>query len=1198
MKRLIVFIIAAFLPIIALFSCNAESTDGNTDKGRVGNTIYGSDVETVLVVDMNASKQVISGVDAIADEIDSLIGKYPRKYGDTQPEADHEIVVGDTTRPITAKAKELLDKEIKKELRDVSDEKIIDDTIGYAIYAESGSVAIVWTDWHIVENSVDYFIENYIASDSLSLADGYLKVETLSLDAYLEERGNRIREEQWAKLEEKIGPEYGPEIIASMRNLYSLYKPEAVSWLANLYDADIGGFYFSNSARNTEGYLPDIESTYGALGLVEETGMAEMFDNDYTKALPAEMLQKIGKWIQSLQDEDGYYYQPQWPKEFLKERGLQTRMTRDLGSARAVLRKIGLAEIYPASSFGLSGRLPAGRDVAVAVSKLIPTSGMLSQFESVEKFTAYINKLDEEVLAIKDPDDRAYKLYAIGNEFQSITGMVKKNPEFVTILHQFFEKHQDQITGTWSSVVSYNATNGLHKIAHIYNSLGFELNYIDEMIKTAMTLLSRTVTTSPIDSGVQVYNAWSSIEYIYENLRRCSSNPKEAEKKLNEIKQYVYANAVDAIDATASQIAGFIRDDGSSGYNRNGSSYTAQGCPIAVSGSVEGDVNGYSIVTTNIAKFIVGALDLPEYEVKLFSEKERVEFVKIIENLGTIIKDQEELIADVPITFEDGQIPEQFKIGVDNGRVVNEGASVTVEEIDGNHVLHYVGVHRKGIADGRNLGITVPINLTSSQANAAVIEFDLCIYNDGTDDNNSSLIEWIMRAKGGIVLYPRIGTTSAGKVILYDSNGAAIAVLGNVDRKIKFRFEYYWAEGEYKVYANDMLKGKGNTLYSSTLINNPITEMLLCSPSGTYSNYYIDNLRCSRVSKVYDPNEQIQYPEKPETEDFEGEVNLAQYGKGYNVTTEKGFSAVYDNANNRTNLGGATAFVRTDETGNKFLSVYAPKRANDERGHTLKMSVPTEMRDYPNAYVFEASIKLNSVSTSKGFLEIMFFNGRRYGQINMTTDDNGIVCLAGLPVGYYDEWFNLKLEYHLEKGVIRVYNNDLYMGEITTFTSSDNTTQKAVSKLGAVTGFSVSVLNSGGSASFSIDNFATYTTELEYTERAVDTLPAPNPDKDDFIPEPIPDEEPEPEPDPNPGTGTGGGTTPDPNPGTGGGTTPDPNPGTGGGTTPDPNPGTGTVTPPAEIPEDNDTPAPPLPGESISPDDYLPSDPDGFVPID
>ena len=1202
MKRMTLMLVLLLLPLALLFSCKTKSSSDNSNQNTPGDNntedssdvIYSSSTEPLIVTNIDSLSSVYQSVDAMANDIYTYTGKYPRICNDTYEKAAHEIVVGDTSRPISVKAKQLLDNAIRREFGDSGDiDELMEDRVGYAVYADGGSVAIVWTDWHLDETAASYLLNNYVTEASLKLEDGYFDFKTLSLNEFLDARGQQIRDEQWKRLETAIGKEYGSKIIDSLKNLYKIYDSDAVSWLANLYDADIGGFYFSNSARNTIGFLPDIESTYGVLCLVEETGMAEMFDNDYTKALPSWMLEQIGSWIQSLQDEDGYFYHPQWPKEYLYERGLQSRMTRDLGSARSVLRKLGIPENHPTSSLIRSGKLSVGGNAAIAVSKVVQTAGMLSQFESVSAFQNYVNALDEEVLAIKNPDERAYKLYAIGNEFQSTTSMVKSNPEFVTILYRFFEKHQDPDTGTWSSVVTYNAANGLHKISHIYNSLGLELQYVDEMVKTMMDLLSRDVTTDPINAGVEVYNAWSSLGYIYENLRRCSSNPAAGQKKLAEVKEYVYAHAVEAIDATTSQISGFMREDGSAGYNRDGSSSTAQGCPIAVSGTVEGDVNGYSIVTTSITKYIASALDFPELEVKLFSEKERVEFVRILEDLGTIIKDADTLLPDVPATFEDGEIPENFHIGVDSGRVLNNGASVTVDDIDGNKVLHVIGVHRGGEVNGRNHGITIPINLTSSQANAAIIEFDLYVNDNGSDDNNSSLIEWVIRGKGGIILYPRIGTTSAGKVMLYDSNRAPIAVLGNIDQKIKFRFEYYWAEGEYKVYVNDLLKGKGNNLYSSSLINNPVTEMLLCSPSGTYSNYYLDNLRCSRVEKKYNPDDQIQYPEKPETEDFEGEINSVEFGAGYNVITEKGFSAVYPS--NKTNNGGATAVVRTDEeTGNKFLSVYAPTRANDERGHSLKMSVPTEMRDYPNAYVFETSIKLNSVSTSKGFLEIVFLNqtkGYRYGQINMTTNDDGLICLAGLPIGYYDQWFNLKLEYYLEVGVIRVYNDNLYMGEITTFTSSDSITAKDVSALGAVTGFSVSVLNSGGSASFSIDNFATSLNELEYdADRVVDTLPAPTPDPDDFLPEI--EEEPDPTPDPDQ-LGTGVGTTPDPDPdepGTGGGTTPDPDPD-------EPGTGGGTVTPPAEIPEDNETEAPPLPGEGTSPDDYLPSDPDGFAPI-
>jgi hypothetical protein len=264
----------------------------------------------------------------------------------------------------------------------------------------------------------------------------------------------------------------------------------------------------------------------------------------------------------------------------------------------------------------------------------------------------------------------------------------------------------------------------------------------------------------------------------------------------------------------------------------------------------------------------------------------------------------------------------------------------------------------------------------------------------------------------------------------------------------------------------------------------------------------VDNLRCSRVAKYYNPNESVEYPKTPHTEDFEGKVISEKYGEGYNVRTENGFSATY--SSNYTNNGGATAALRIDEeSGNKFLSIYAPARENNEYSHVIKLPTPTEMAADPNVYVFEADIKLNSICTSRNFLEIIFLNttsSYRYGQLNSSVNANGEICLAGLAIGYFDEWFRLKLEYHFDEGVIRVYNNDLFMGEITQFSGSDSITGKDVGAFDSFTDFTFGTYNASGSISFNIDNLALYTTRIEYIEMEKDALPAPNPDPDDFLP--------------------------------------------------------------------------------------------------
>ena len=55
------------------------------------------------------------------------------------------------------------------------------------------------------------------------------------------------------------------QIIAKFRH----QTLSTVKWLADLYDPESGGFYYSNSAKNNVGYLPDLESTSEALSLIE-----------------------------------------------------------------------------------------------------------------------------------------------------------------------------------------------------------------------------------------------------------------------------------------------------------------------------------------------------------------------------------------------------------------------------------------------------------------------------------------------------------------------------------------------------------------------------------------------------------------------------------------------------------------------------------------------------------------------------------------------------------------------------------------------------------------------------------------------------------------------------------------------------------------------------------------------------------------
>ena len=168
---------------------------------------------------------------------------------------DNKIFLGDFESELSLCAK----KALSDALADKSE-----GTVGYAIVKKSGDIAVVWSDFHMEEAAIEAL------SDKLpEMNDGFVLSVTTELMPYLEERGKKIVEKKWIELEEMLDPEYAPEIIAAMKDLYKIFVDrKMVEWEANLYDAKIGGWYCSDSARDNEPYLPDIESTYVALSFL------------------------------------------------------------------------------------------------------------------------------------------------------------------------------------------------------------------------------------------------------------------------------------------------------------------------------------------------------------------------------------------------------------------------------------------------------------------------------------------------------------------------------------------------------------------------------------------------------------------------------------------------------------------------------------------------------------------------------------------------------------------------------------------------------------------------------------------------------------------------------------------------------------------------------------------------------------------
>ena len=113
-------------------------------------------------------------------------------------------------------------------------------------------------------------------------------------------------EKKWLELEAEIDRRGGDgkEFVAAMKDLYTIYDQREVTWLANLFDYEIGGFYYSNSARDNAqvesrgkmfDLLPDMESTLQATGFLISSGMIESYDEipDWLREKLVEFAQRI-----------------------------------------------------------------------------------------------------------------------------------------------------------------------------------------------------------------------------------------------------------------------------------------------------------------------------------------------------------------------------------------------------------------------------------------------------------------------------------------------------------------------------------------------------------------------------------------------------------------------------------------------------------------------------------------------------------------------------------------------------------------------------------------------------------------------------------------------------------------------------------------------------------------------------------------
>ncbi len=663
MKKIskVLWLLSALCVIVCgLVSCKdstAAGTGSTNNSGTVDEeVIYSPDVKTTLILG--------EGIDEDDANIKSIRNTYYKRVGKeiavaaaSAAPAAHEIIVGVTERELSKKAyrgMELLNVE--------------GDDVSYVIYSDGKSVAIVFDKAAYGEEiafaeAVGCFVEKYMASQSLKLESGVSYFESFDPIVRQKERDAETTERLWnfkiSQLSAKAGnrDDVAETIVNELLNVRNLYNQNdaIVKWAANLYDPELGGFYYSNSARNSNGYSPDLESTSQALSLVEL--ILSGYGGTLTDYFGEEIAAKFVAFAQDMQDpENGYFYHPHWKRDLLENNS--ARKTRDVYNAVNILKSFGASAKYatPDGIGEADGVTPVSKlstplreSVVGAVSKVTAVNStdpyIPAHLKSADSFKSYLSSLNFR----NNTKESCDIVYADISLYKKIDEMPKESGErysLCTILAEYLQQTQNAATGLWassSSIKTFAEIGEIASVVKVYDALGLPIGNYNAIFDTAAECLEGKDAPADISELAAV---WTSLSAVVNNITSCKYDFYKYE--VDESLKALCFKAPMMIRMTGSKLSLFLRNDGSFSTTSEGSQSEVYGMPVALPMSEEGDMSATLIATKNIWLSMFNTIGVGS--VPLFSASDRMMFQKTLLDMGVIIKNEVKEID--PMDFE------------------------------------------------------------------------------------------------------------------------------------------------------------------------------------------------------------------------------------------------------------------------------------------------------------------------------------------------------------------------------------------------------------------------------------------------------------------------------------------------------------------------------------------------------------------
>lgn len=594
------------------------------------------------------------------------------------------------------------------------------------------------------------------------------------------------------------------ELLNAVKRYDEMYEKDTLAWLASLYDPEIGGFYYSRSARDNEGFYPDIESTTQSIDILNGSGILRNGVLD-SSVIPDEIRLKMLEFLKSRQDEgDGYFYDIGFGKDVGN-----SKRERNLGQAQEKIWKLGGEAKYT---------YPADRINAEKKQTAESASTLPDYLQSEEACMKWLRELPWDTKPYWSAN-QAIASYSTANQLG-----------YGGAMREFIKSIQNTETGLWGTGLNYEAVNAAMKVSGFFSASTEPYPYIDKMIKSVIWVVENEGEPAVIT------DVWNPLVVI--SAGRASYTNFDPE-----LKREIEASMVKMIDITIANTKKFKRADGGYSYGIKLSSPTSQGAPVSL-GLAEGDVNATTIATQAMRNSTYKCLGV--YSFPPFWDMEKDYFWDLISKQTKPVKAPYN-----PLVYE--QNFEGFKIGEtpsDSSWILDENAQVTVEKDP-------VNMKNKALCYSTEAGTSAKAvhTFTTAKKKTIAVEFDFLVdsesanpYFYGTVGSTPS-VGWVIEPAGtSFKLNYRTSGKSIGETIKSD-----------LQKDEWYRFKIVYTPGgientNVKFYVNDELCKETGEYYNGgnaeTLPGTSVDRLGFYGFLDGSGSLYIDNIKITSADNL------------------------------------------------------------------------------------------------------------------------------------------------------------------------------------------------------------------------------------------------------------------------------------------------------------------------------------------------------------